>query len=243
MTRHVLLDNITHKNLRVIRRHGAEFGDATGSVVTFVTEFIDVQREYPIFFRKDARTGEFIAVALLGFSKDENLFLDGDRWDADYLPGIIARGPFLIGFQERDGQREPVIHVDLEHPRISESEGEPVFLEHGGNSPYLQRIAIVLNGLNSGLAANKPMFDAFQAAGLIEPVNLDIKVGEAEHHQLRGFYTISQEKLRALGPEALHQLHAGGFLNAAFLVLASVSNVEKLIDRRLGRLRAAQSTG
>jgi hypothetical protein len=239
MTRHILLDNITHKNLRVIRRHGAQFGDAISSVVTFPTEFIDVQREYPIFFRKDARTSEFIAVALLGFSKDENLFLQGDRWDAAYLPGIIARGPFLIGFQERDGNREPVIHVDMDHPRVSETEGEPVFLEHGGNSPYLQRVAAVLNGLDAGLAANKPMFDAFEAANLIEPVNLDIKVGEAEHHQLRGFHTISQERLRGLAPDVLHRLHAQGFLNGAFLVLASLSNVEKLIDRRLRRLRAA----
>ena len=40
------------------------------------TEFADVQREYPIFFRKDPATGEFMSIALLGFSKDENLFLD-----------------------------------------------------------------------------------------------------------------------------------------------------------------------
>ena len=102
MTRHVMLNNIAHKDLRVITRYGAEFGDNVGTVMTVPTEFADVQREYPIFFRKDANTGEFMSVALLGFSKDENLFLDErGGWNAAYVPGIIARGPFLIGFQER----------------------------------------------------------------------------------------------------------------------------------------------
>ena len=52
MTKHVMLNNITHKNLRVISRHGAEFGDNIGTVMIVPTEFADMQREYPIFFRK-----------------------------------------------------------------------------------------------------------------------------------------------------------------------------------------------
>ena len=76
MTRHVMLNNIAHKDLRVITRYGAEFGDNVGTMMIVPTEFADVQREYPIFFRKDAATGEFSSFALLGFSKDENLFLE-----------------------------------------------------------------------------------------------------------------------------------------------------------------------
>ena len=103
MTRHAMLNNVTHKDLRVITRHGAEFGDNIGSVPTFPTEYADVQREYPIFFRKDQDSGEFQSMVLLGFGKDENLFLTEDgRWDASYIPGVVARGPFLIGFQEQD---------------------------------------------------------------------------------------------------------------------------------------------
>ena len=115
MARHVLLNNVEHKNLRVVTRHGKDLGEAVGSVPTFPTEFAEILREYPIFFRKDTNTGEYGCIALLGFARDENLFLEGDRWDASYVPGIVARGPFLIGFQERqDGgelRREPVIHV------------------------------------------------------------------------------------------------------------------------------------
>jgi hypothetical protein len=241
MTNHVLLDNITHKNLRVRLGHGANYGDNIGTVPTFPTEFGDVQREYPIFFRRDAN-GDYYPVVLLGFDKDENLYLEGDRWAAEYLPGIVARGPFLIGFQERqegaEVRREPVIHVDLDSPRISETEGEPVFLEQGGQSPYLQQVARVLNGLNDGFALCKSMFEAFAAAELIVPVNLEVKVTGLETMNLQGFYTIDREKLLGLDSAKLHQLHRTGYLQGAYLVLSSHQNLNKLIDRKVRKVQA-----
>jgi hypothetical protein len=242
MTNHVLLDNITHKNLRVRQLYGAAYGDNVATVPTFPTEFADVQREYPIFFRRDAQ-GEFFAVALLGLEKDENLFLEGDRWDARYLPGIVARGPFLIGFQERQegGElvREPVIHVDLDNPRVSETEGEPVFLEQGGHSPYLQRVTRVLNGLNDGFAMTKPMFEIFQSMQLIAPVDLEVKITGRETVNLPGFFTIDRDKLAGLDSATLHRLHRSGFLHGAYLILASHANLNRLIERKIRKVQAS----
>lgn len=233
MPRHEMLNNIAHRDLRVITRHGAEFGDNVGTVLTFPTEFGDIQREYPIFFRKDAQTGEFQSIALLGFQQDENLFLDESGWNAAYIPGIVTRGPFLIGFQNR----EPVIHVDLDNPRISSSEGEPVFLPQGGNTRYLERIGTTLQGIHQGLAISKAMFDAFNEFQLIEPVNVEIKFNDEEQYNLRGLYTISEERLAKLDGNALFKLNSAGFLQGAFLVMASHNNVKKLIDMKHRRRR------
>jgi len=242
MPRHALLNNIDHKDLRVILRYGAEFGDNVATVLTFPTEFSDIQREYPIFFRRDSATGEYQSIALLGFEKGENLFLDSGRWDAHYLPGIVARGPFLIGFQERltDGERrkEPVIHVDLDNPRVSFTEGRPVFMPAGGNSSYLTQIAAVLRGIHEGMDISKAMFAEFTALDLIEPIKLEVKLSDEETVNLAGLHTISQEKLRALDSESLFRLHRSGFLQGAILALASVSNVSKLMAMRQRRRRA-----
>jgi hypothetical protein len=236
-----MLNNIAHKDLRVISRHGAEFGDNLGTVLTFPTEFGDIQREYPIFFRKDPQSGEFQSIALLGFQPDENLFLDQNGWNASYIPGIVARGPFLIGFQNQDVdgelRREPVIHVDLDSPRVSTTEGEPVFLPQGGNTRYLDRIGAVLQGIHQGLAISKAMFDAFTAHALIEPVNVEVKFNAEEQFNLRGLYTVSEEKLRGLSADALFQLNSAGFLQGAFLVIASLNNMKKLIDMKHRRRR------
>jgi hypothetical protein len=65
-----MLNNVTHRDLRVITRYGAQFGDEVGTVLTFPTEYADIQREYPIFFRKDPTSGEYHSVALLGFDEE-----------------------------------------------------------------------------------------------------------------------------------------------------------------------------
>jgi hypothetical protein len=233
MPRHVMLNNITHKDLRVTHRYGAEFGDNVGSVLTFPTEYEDVQREYPIFFRKDPATSEYQSIVLLGFDKAENLFLDGDRWDAAYVPGVIARGPFLIGFQQQgtgsESRQAPVIHVDLDHPRVSQTEGQPVFMPQGGNTPYLDRVADILNGIHAGLDVSKAMFAAFTALDLIEPVKVEVKASADETYSLLGLHTLNREKLAALDGQSLEKLNKAGFLQGAFLVLASMSNVRKLM--------------
>ena len=242
MPKHTLLNNIDHKDLRVNLRYGAEFGDNVATVLTFPTEYGDVQREYPIFFRRDSATGDYQSIALLGFEKGENLFLDSGRWDAHYIPGVVARGPFLIGFQEQivDGEmrKEPVIHVDLDNPRVSFNEGRPVFLPAGGSSPYLNQIAAVLRGIHEGMEISKAMFAAFTALDLIEPIKLEVKLNDEQTINLAGLYTISQEKLRALDSESLFRLHRSGFLQGAILALASVNNVSKLIAMKQRRRQA-----
>jgi SapC len=246
MTRHVMLNNIAHKDLRVINRFGAEFGDNVGTVLTFPTEYADMQREYPIFFRQDPASGEYHSVAVLGFAKDENLFLENGNWNATYIPGVILRGPFLIGFQEQqiDGElrKEPVIHVDMDHPRISNTEGEHVFLPHGGNSPYLDHMSAVLRGINQGIEISKAMFAVFSAMDLIEPVKLDIRLSEAVSYSLTGLHTINRQKLAALDGQSLERLNRAGFLEGAFLVMASLANVKRLMSLKQRR-HAPRSNG
>lgn len=241
MARYELLNNITHKDLRVATRFGREFGDDVGMVMAFPTEFAELQREYPIFFRKDRDSGQWQAVALLGFDAKENLFLQGERWNAAYLPGAIAKGPFLIGFQEQriEGElrREPVVHVDMDHPRIQAGDGEAVFLPQGGNSAYLDHISTVLRGIRDGVDAGQAMYAALDALGLIQPVSLEITLDEGHRVSLAGLHNIDRDRLAALGAEQLHALHRAGYLEGVYLVLASVHNLRRLMAEKQRRLR------
>ncbi|HVK51017.1 MAG TPA: SapC family protein [Pseudoxanthomonas sp.] len=245
MARHELLNNLAHQQLRVLTRFGREYGDNVGMVTAFPTEFAELQREYPIFLRKDRQDGQWQAVALLGFDANENLFLQDGRWNAAYLPGAIAKGPFLIGFQEQriDGElrREPVVHVDVEHPKVSFSEGEAVFLPHGGNTPYLEHISGVLRGLRDGLEAAPAMYAAFDALGLIQPMNLELQLDAQHRVSLAGLYGIDRDRLAALDAEQLHGLHRSGYLEGVYLLLASLHNLRRLMAEKQRRLRQAEA--
>jgi hypothetical protein len=250
MPRYELLNNVTHKDLRIVTRFGREYGDEVGLVPAFPTEFAELQREYPIFLRKDRDSGDWQAVALLGFESNENLFLHDGRWNANYLPGYVARGPFLIGFQQQniDGElrNEPVIHVDMDHPRIRTGEDkadstQAVFLPHGGNSPYLEHITAVLRGIRDGADAGKAIFAAFDELGLIQPMNIELKFDEEHGANLTGLHGIDRDRLAALDAEALHRLHRSGYLEGAYLMLASTHNLRWLMAEKQRRLRLQEA--
>ena len=239
MAKHELLNNITHKNLKIITEKSARYGDNVAGALILPEEFTAVQREYPIVFQKDAQSGEFQAVALFGFQENENLFLDANGWNANYIPAIMEREPFLIGFQASQDSpegRAPVIHVDMENPRISASdEGQPVFLEQGGNTPYIEKIGKILELIHQGLAVSQDMFKAFLAAELIEPLTLEVEFNNGDLLKITDYYTINQERLFTLDDAFLGKLHRAGYLNYAFLVVASLGNVRKLVNLKEAR--------
>ena len=125
MANHAPLNNVDHKNLRVVTTRGAAYGDAVMSALTFPAEFRDLQACYPIVFAQDGNGG-YDALALLGFEQGENLFLGPNGWDAPTIPLTIERQPFMIG---RSGE-ELSVHVDLDSPRVRDGgiEGEALFL-------------------------------------------------------------------------------------------------------------------
>ena len=75
MTHHVLLDNVTHKNLRVKTAYAKNHGYDVSVARVFPVEFRQLQMEYPLFFIKNSDNGHFETVVLLGFSNNENLYL------------------------------------------------------------------------------------------------------------------------------------------------------------------------
>ena len=75
MPEHAVLDNATHKDLKVNIQHQVKKGFDFHLSRVFPVEFSQIQSEYPIFFIKNKESNEYEAVCLFGFEEDENLFL------------------------------------------------------------------------------------------------------------------------------------------------------------------------
>lgn len=242
MPNFVLLNNIAHKNLRVIRDHLPQYGDNDMSAITFPQEFRTIQNEYPIFFQKNPENGKFIPVALLGLRQNENLFLSESGWDAQYIPASVKRRPFLIGIQapkpgQDTNQPNRMVYVDMDSPRVNETQGDAVFLPHGGYSSYLDTIVDVLEYIQYGTELNGRFVDELLRHELLEVVTLEITLKNGDRNNVAGFYTINEEKLRTLDGNAVADLHSKGLLEFIYMVLASHSNVVKLIARIETRLQ------
>lgn len=236
MTKHVLLDNVTHKDLKVKTDYGKGGGYDANVARVFPTEFSQLQAEYPLLFMKNRETGHFDTVALLGFSENENLYLADNGWDAANLPLTIVRQPFLIGFQEQDVDGVPtdvpVVHIDLDHPSAGGDDGQRLFLEHGGESPYLERMTSILITIHEGNAVSQSFSKLLVGLELIESLAVDIEFNDGSRQSLAGLYTINEERLRELNASALEALHRQGHLQDVYMVLASMPNISRLIAKK-----------
>lgn len=228
----VLLNNVDHRDLRVAIGYHARYGDAINQTRVFPAEFEELQREYAILLRRDEQ-GQFFATVLLGLDADENLFLDGeqgdDRWDARYVPATRARGPFSIGL---DDAGEPMIHVELDHPRVR-ADGQPVFREHGGNAALLDHVSAMLQRIFTGLQSEQALFDALAAAGLLTAATLQLDVGEGRRYNLPDHWTVDAERLAQLDGDTLARLQRDDHLRPALWIASSLGNLRHLIDRKL----------
>jgi len=224
----VLLNNVQHKDLRVLTERSAALGDDVMFALTFPAEFRTLQAHYPIVFRKSDDATSFEPVALFGFEQGENLFLKYAGWDAPEVPLLVERQPFLIG---RDGD-ELLVHIDVDHPRVGTHEGEPLFLEYGGITPYLERINSLLLTIHQGLQTVPGFIGALLEHDLLESFVFDIELDDGSQNRLAGFYTIHEERLAALDGAALGRLHRSGYLQPIYMVIASMSQFRALIARK-----------
>lgn len=236
MSSHAVLDRDAHRHLRVLAEPGPELGDATMACLTVPLEFRRVQNEFPILFRRDLQTGNFSALALMGFEDGENLFLEDGRWDAHYRPMALAIQPFLVG-RPASGERPAQVHIDLAHPRIAPAgEGVGLFDEHGQPTPYLEQVAAMLGDLDEGYRASRDFFDALARHELLEPLAVDVELGDGSKHRLVGYHVVNEDKLAALDGAALGELHRAGHLMPVFMALASLSNLAELARRKNRRM-------
>ena len=133
----------------------------------------------------------------MAFSQGENLFLGEEGWQAPYIPAMIKREPFLIGFGHSApgaNDRARMLSLDMEHPRVNTEVGEPLFQPLGGRTEFLENAANLLETIYTGIDHTKAFCAALVEHDLIEAVTFEIELKDASRNQLVGFHCIAEEK-------------------------------------------------
>lgn len=231
MTRPALLDNVTHRHLRVRTERSAAFGDARQFALALPAEFRQLQAHFPIVFQA-LDDGSFQPIVLFGLEEGQNLFLTERGWDAPVVPMALQRDPFLIG---RHGDTLQ-LHVDLASPRIVRPEdgevGTAVFMPHGGHSDYLDHVIQLLEQLHAHAQRLPHFVDALTQHQLLEPFVLDFELADGTPSRLSGLYTINEERLAALPGPVLEALQNDGHLLPIYMQLASLAQLNDLFERQ-----------
>lgn len=226
-----VLNNEAHRTLRVQAGAAARYGDNQRFVPVIVGEFPHLAVHYPILLTKDQDTGAFFIGAMLGFDEGENLFLDA-RGMETYRPLNLQRGPFFTAGNE--------VAIDLDNPRINEG-GKPLFTETGEPTQYLQGIMALFRDLKPGLDVTKTFVQTLVSLKLIEPIDIDLAFDDGSRRNLTGLYTINQNALRALSDAVVLDLFRRDYLQAIYLMIASLKQVPVLARRKNNALLKASA--
>lgn len=227
MTNIVALNTKIHKDLRVHAGASARHGDAQRFVAVAVNEFAFLVPHYPIFFAKDSETGSFYCGAMLGIDEGENLFLGDGGGMESYRPLNLQRGPFFTAGSD--------IAIDLDHPRVGAG-GQPLFTDGGEPSDYLKGIMGLFQNLRPGLEQTKVFIETLMKAKLIEPVDINLAFDDGTRRQLEGLYTVNQDALKKLPEADIVDFFRRGYLQAIYLMIASLKQVPVLAQKKNARL-------
>ena len=239
-----VLDRQRHRALAM--RPIDDWSPARAMNAVFVTavEFGDVCKEYPIVFvraGRDALGRDSIApLALTGLTQGENLFLrDGGRWDARYIPAFVRRYPFAL---VPGGEGGAVVAIDADWGGwVTADAGaatgvaapEPLFDAAGQSSAFLQRMQGFLQNFQQETERTAAFGDRLLQLGLLRDMRLDATLPSGEKLAIDGFLSLDAKKYAELPDAQVVELHRNGMLGLLQLQQLSLSNVQRLVERRI----------
>jgi hypothetical protein len=233
MTELTVLNSQAHLNLRVSPQPTREMA-LMNAVSVIPHEFPRLLAHYPIFFVKSQESGRFEPVALLGFDQNENLFLQGDRWDVDYVPLQIQRHPFsLVRRPMGDGAPAALdLAIDLQSPQIRDDGSQRLFSEDGKATPFLEERASMMQALVTGSTEAFNFTGRLAELGLLESVQVKVEFVDRSEKKLQGLYWIVAEAVKKLTAEQLVDLRDRKYLEWMYFQMASLAHVAGLVARK-----------
>lgn len=226
------LNRHEHKHLRIHREQG-DFGFARSlnSVPLTTVEFARAARDFPIVFAGADEADTGMPAALLGLSREENLFVDGDgHWaDQTYVPAFLRRYPFVVANHEASAV-DFTVCVD-EAVLAAGDEGLRLFEDSGEDAPALTHAIDFLGQYQRAVLRTQEAMQQLREFKLLIPKSVKVERAGGETQSLTGFSVVDETRLQKLGGKALDKLSRTGTLGLLYVHLMSLSNVQRLSER------------
>lgn len=235
----VALNSELHRNLKFSSAEvNFSFARDTTSVLLAGVEFAEAGREYPIVFVR-GEDKQLRPVALLGIRNGENLFVDAEgKWDARYIPAFVRRYPFVMAEGGQAGQL--VVCMDEACSALNSETGEVLINAEGKLEPRMTEIMQFLQNFQQEFARTELMTKQLDELGLFVQQGARFDTSTGESFQLNDFYLIDEAKFGQLNDAQLPALFKSGALGLAYLHLAAMGNMRKLLDRMAARVEASK---
>lgn len=222
------LNKNQHKSLKVKADKGYAHTAKSHVIPLSVFELSQAQADYPIVFIKDAQTGQFHLVALVGLERNENLFSHADGWQAEYIPMQIQGYPLALT-TSADNANEQIVAIDIDAATISEEEGEPLFESNAQESEFLTQKIDIMSKFAAQMPVTQKFLEQLVQYELISPQSLTIKTNDGKEVNLTGLYIVDGEKVNNLASDTFIALKEQNLLAPIYACLFSLQRISRLI--------------
>jgi hypothetical protein len=226
----VLLDRDKHRSWRIKPSGSFAFANNSNSLYIAGAEFPEAMKEYPIVFTR-GQGGKVSPVVMLGLRSRQNLFVDAQgRWEGRYIPAFVRRYPFVLA-QLKQGDAQMGVCIDEGYPGISTSEGEALFDAEGKNTAFLDNALGFLTRYQQEFARTEVFCQHLADAGVLREMNAKADVKDGRSFTVSGLLVVDEKKLFALPDDTALALFRSGELNLVAMHLASLSNMNRLVQK------------
>lgn len=230
------VDKSRHATLRV--KVNADFAHAKEMNLAAITlgELSACTCNFPVVFIQNPENKQVRPVAMFGLRPGENVYYGAEGWDSTYVPLLIQRHPFVIGFDDRsDDPKLLATCLHRQSPFLSETDGIAMFTPEGEETEFLQTRHLMMRDIFEGEKFTDQFVRKVQELDLLAPVELIVQPESGELRRVAGLFTISESKLRALTDAQLQDLHKSDFLPACYVILGSLFQLHRLMRLRDGK--------
>jgi len=233
------LNKETHRQW-AIKAGSYEYARELATVPLLATEIPFAGAEHAVIFSAPNKDGEHTPLAVLGVEENENLMLSEDgQYQAAYVPGFIRRYPFVFAGDEE--QKTWTLCVDENSKALIKdgSEGRRLFDDNGEQTDYLKDIMKFLQDYQTRAEVTRTFCKKLADLGLLVPMQATIESqgNQAANTNMKGFFAIKREKLKELTDEQALDLFKRDGLELIYAHLHSMSNLNRLIERKNARIK------
>ena len=201
-----------------------------GAVAIHHKEMIEVSKNYPIFFVKDA--GGFSPVALLGIDTDKNLFVNksGEWVKGKYIPTLIRLYPFVFTKTDKENENSVSIAYDKDFDGLNNG-GERFLKDDSSLTEFGDRVMKFAEDVFTSLNQTKQMLAILNDLELFSQVDITLGKDTDNQYKINGLFQINTEKLNKLSDENLLKITKSGILHLIYNHLDSATNFDNLVSR------------
>ena len=222
----VILNNRDHNPLRVKPHDSFEFLSDVHMLPLVFQECGHAGNEYPVVFTKREGTDELRLVAIFGLSAGHHLFVNDGQWQGLYMPAVIQNVPFKL-VNDSEDPNHLVLGLDTDSDLVSDSEGEALFTETGGETEYLQARKEAVGNYYEQDQMTRAAIKVLTDLELLTPADLTVAVGD-QHVRIDGVYTTDIVKLKELPEEKFMELRDKDLLPLLYAQIFSVNQFHRL---------------